>query len=524
MRDCCCSERRLELVFGERDRSIDQSLAGMVKAWSGAGAWAAEAELADAASALAKEREVSKGVGVGGQDVFAFPSLGDAVSAKPQKKKKGQTFSLSEITVGKYVGPGGKARGAVVNDTTKLTTEEMMMLPTGPRARSDDEQAEVGALGGGFRDYGGNRGGGDRLDREERRDRGGFGLGFERDREGGGGGGGFGRDRERDDGPSRADEDAKWGASKKFVPSLGVGERGGGGDRGGGGYEEDKRGGRVSDRDLPSRADEVDNWGSSKKFVPASQTLGGETNGERRIISGRSEERRGSAGYDDAPGGGLTSRADEVDNWAKGKKFVPSSTSSSRGFGFDAAAFKDAAAGPEADRWARRQPAPESEQRASERPRLKLQPRTLPVDSSSPPPARIHETDGGKDSLTVLEGSVSEELQQQLSAAAVSKHRPDPFAGARTQEQVLAEKGLDWRKIDANLDVSKEKPWRQGKQPSSGESSKPHTPPEKGVETAVKPPPLRTNPFGEARQQEVLLEAKGKDLHGLDADPEQHVA
>jgi hypothetical protein len=280
----------------------------------------------------------------------------------------------------------------------------------------------------------------------------------------------------------------------------------------------------VSDRDLPSRADEVDNWGSSKKFVPASQTLGGETNGERRIISGRSEERRGSAGYDDAPGGGLTSRADEVDNWAKGKKFVPSSTSSSRGFGFDAAAFKDAAAGPEADRWARRQPAPESEQRASERPRLKLQPRTLPVDSSSPPPARIHETDGGKDSLTVLEGSVSEELQQQLSAAAVSKHRPDPFAGARTQEQVLAEKGLDWRKIDANLDVSKEKPWRQGKQPSSGESSKPHTPPEKGVETAVKPPPLRTNPFGEARQQEVLLEAKGKDLHGLDADPEQHVA
>lgn len=515
------------MFFGERDRSIDQSLAGMVKAWGGAGAWAAEAELADAASAVAKEREVSKGVGgVGGQDVFAFPSLGDAVSAKPQKKKKGQTFSLSEITVGKYVGPGGKARGAVVNDTTKLTTEEMMMLPTGPRARSDDEQGEVGALGGGFRDYGGNRGGGDRLDREERRDRGGFGLGFERDREGGGGGGGggFGRDRERDDGPSRADEDAKWGASKKFVPSLGVGERGGGGDRGGG-YEEDKRGGRVSDRDLPSRADEVDNWGSSKKFVPASQTLGGESNGERRIISGRSEERRGSAGYDEAPGGGLTSRADEVDNWVKGKKFVPSSTSSSRGFGFDTAAFKDAAAGPEADRWARRQPAPESEHRASERPRLKLQPRTLPVESSSPPPpARTHETDGGKDSLTVLEGSVSEELQQQLSAAAVSKHRPDPFAGARTQEQVLAEKGLDWRKIDANLDVSKEKPWRQGKQPSSGESSKPHTPPEKGVETAAKPPPLRTNPFGEARQQEVLLEAKGKDLDGSDADPEQHVA
>ncbi|CAM6014580.1 unnamed protein product, partial [Sphagnum balticum] len=340
----------------------------MAKPWSGAGAWAAEAEWADA---QAKEREAFKGVG--GQDAFAFPSLGDAASAKP-KKKKGQTFSLSEITVGKYVGPGGKTRG--VTDTAKLTTEEMMMLPTGPRNRSEDEHAEVGGLGGGFRDYGGNRG--DRGDREERRDRGGFGGGFagERDREGGGG---FGRDRERDDGPSRADEDDKWGASKKFVPSQGV-ERGG--DRGGG-YEEDRRSGRVSDRDLPSRADEVDNWGSNKKFVPS---------------------------------------------------------------------------------------APAGEPRVSERPRLKLQPRTVPVDTFSPPPAPLaSETNGEKVLHPVPDDLLTEEQHQSTQTM---KPRPNPFGQARPREEVLAEKGQDWRKIDASLETHRESFRRPGSRPSSSHSSR----------------------------------------------------
>ncbi len=479
----------------------------MAKPWSGAGAWAAEAEWADA---QAKEREAFKGVG--GQDAFTFPSLGDAATAKP-KKKKGQTFSLSEITVGKYVGPGGKTRG--VTDTAKLTTEEMMMLPTGPRNRSEDEHAEIGGLGGGFRDYGGNRG--DRVDREERRERGGFGGGFagEREREGGGG---FGRDRERDDGPSRADEDDKWGASKKFVPSQGV-ERGG--DRGGG-YEEDRRSGRVSDRDLPSRADEVDNWGSSKKFVP-SAPAGGDGYADRRI-SGRFEERRLSGGYDDALVGG-PSRADEVDNWGKGKKFVPTAAPTHRGSRFDIA-FKDA--GAEADRWARREPVREVEPRVSERPRLKLQPRTVPVDTFSPSPAPLaSETNGEKVLHPVLDDTLTEEQHQSTQK---SKPRPNPFGQARPREEVLAEKGQDWRKIDASLETHRESFRRPGSRPSSshssrgggGVSSKPRTP-EIGLESVANPRP-RPNPFGEATPREVLLEQKGKDWRILDVDLERHIA
>ena len=33
-------------------------------------------------------------------------------------------------------------------------------LPKGPRAREDGEEADTGRLGGAFRDYGGQRGGG----------------------------------------------------------------------------------------------------------------------------------------------------------------------------------------------------------------------------------------------------------------------------------------------------------------------------------------------------------------------------
>ncbi|CAM6014582.1 unnamed protein product [Sphagnum balticum] len=387
----------------------------MAKPWSGAGAWAAEAEWADA---QAKERDAFKGVG--GQDAFAFPSLGDAATAKP-KKKKGQTFSLSEITVGKYVGPGGKTRG--VTDTTKLTTEEMMMLPTGPRNRSEDEHAEVGGLGGGFRDYGGNRG--DRGDREERRDRGGFGGGFA---------------------------------------------------------------------------------------------------GEHRRISGRFEERRLSGGYDDAPVGG-PSRADEVDNWGKGKKFVPTAAPTHRGSRFEIA-FKDA--GAEADRWARREPVREVEPRVSERPRLKLQPRTVSVDTFSPPPAPLaSETNGEKVLHPVLDDTLTEEQHQSTQTL---KPRPNPFGQARPREEVLAEKGQDWRKIDASLETHRESFRRPGSRPSSshssrgggGVSSKPRTP-EIGLESVANPRP-RPNPFGEATPREVLLEQKGKDWRILDVDLERHIA
>ncbi|KAG0593549.1 hypothetical protein M758_1G330500 [Ceratodon purpureus] len=497
----------------------------MARAWGGAGAWAAEAELADQE---AKEREAATYKAPGAHKEEAFPSLGDSLQSKPTKKKnKGVTVSLSELMVGKYVGPGGKQRSSYT-DSTKLTTEELLSLPTGPRERAEDE-APIGGLGGGFKDYGGFRGGAnDRAgEREERR--GGFGGGYGGDREGGGGGFGRDRSRERDDGPSRADSDDKWGATKKFVPSL-PSERGA--DRGGerGGYEEDRgRGGRLSDRDMPSRADEVDNWGSTKKFVPAAPAgAGGDGYNDRRS-SGRYEERRVSmGGFDDHPRSDrdLVSRADEVDNWGKGKKFVPSAAPPSRGAGggFDST-YREA--GADADRWARKEPvARDPEQpRVSERPRLKLAPRSLPVDSPPRPASASTEVNGEK------EGG---ETEQQSSPAQKPKARFNPFGGARPREEILAEKGQDYRKIDAELEVPRERFGRPGSshsnRPGSSHSTRPGSRPGTPGGVSSRPgtpevPRSRPSPFGEARPRDTnLVEARGKDSQTLNVDLERRLA
>jgi hypothetical protein len=85
-------------------------------------------------------------------DPNLFPSLGEAVKQQQPKKKKGQKLHLGEFlaapartTVG-YRGPSDQ--------------EILASLPTAPRAdRGDDGGADTGTgLGGGFKEYGGNRG------------------------------------------------------------------------------------------------------------------------------------------------------------------------------------------------------------------------------------------------------------------------------------------------------------------------------------------------------------------------------
>eukprot|EP00271_Cylindrocystis_brebissonii_P001130 TRINITY_DN11420_c0_g1_i2.p1 TRINITY_DN11420_c0_g1~~TRINITY_DN11420_c0_g1_i2.p1 ORF type:complete len:616 (-),score=159.82 TRINITY_DN11420_c0_g1_i2:83-1930(-) len=223
------------------------------KGWA-KGAWAADAELEEEEEKEKKEKEPYRPGAysvAAKQEEVAFPSLGEA-QKKGKKKGKGQTLSLSEFTTGQTVGLGAR-RTATGSDTGKLTVDEMMNLPRGPRER---DESEVGALGGGFKGYGGQRGG----DRENRNERGG-------DREDG-----F-RDRDRDEGPSRADESNNWGDKKQFVPSSDRSRGGGGFDRDR--NDRDRRGGGASDDLGPSRADEVDNWGANKKFVASSAPRGG---------------------------------------------------------------------------------------------------------------------------------------------------------------------------------------------------------------------------------------------------------
>lgn len=434
----------------------------MAKPWGGAGAWAAEAERAD----LEKEKEMAAR-GPSNQD---FPDLSTANTQVKQKKKKGQSMSLSELHGGPYVGPGGKLRGSHMFDNPGLTPQEMMSLPTGPRDRSGEEPV-AGGLGGGFRDYGNYRGGGGGgglgRDREEYGQGRAFGGGFEREERGG-----FGRDRDRDDGPSRADEHDNWGAVKKFVPS-GPGSAYG---------DDDRRSSRLSDRDLPSRADEVNNWGSTKKFVPA--------------LDSRNSFRSDDGGRD------LSSRADEVDNWGAAKKFVPSAPPS-RGPG---GGFEYREPGADSDRWSRREPvrdAYDSGRPTSERPRLVLQPRTRPLDASPPPPPVAQPDE--RENKTPLTGEV---LEQDLPP--IPKPKSNPFGAARPREEVLAEKGLDWRKFEVERESTS--------RPSSSQGSRPQTP-EVGTDGAARPRP-KINPFGNAKPREVLLEEKGKDYRKMDFELE----
>ncbi|XP_047322367.1 eukaryotic translation initiation factor 4B2 [Impatiens glandulifera] len=293
-----------------------------------------------------------------------------------------------------------------------------------------------------------------------------------------GGGGGFStygrsggfparRDREDSSGGGGGDGDTSWGG-------------GGGGRRSyGGGFDEDRRQPpplhRASDFDQPSRADEVDNWAMAKK--PLQSYDSGPT---------RPPNRYGSLGA----GEGM-SRADEVDSWAAGKKPIPasaarysSSTTTSSSTTFGASTFRNT--GPEPERWS------SGERVDQERPKLVLQARSEAAAVSDAPKA----------------------------------NKPSPFGAARPREEVLAEKGLDWKKIDLEIDAKKtSRPTSsQSSRPSSAQSNRSEGQGLQGggvVEGASKQRP-KVNPFGDAKPRELLLEEKGMDWRKIDLGLEEY--
>ncbi|KAK8529365.1 hypothetical protein V6N12_060147 [Hibiscus sabdariffa] len=375
----------------------------MSKPWGGVGAWAAEAEREEAEERRAAEAEAAAGPTAESQ---SFPSLKEAVSTKPKKKK----MTLSEFTRGSYSssGGGGVGVGSRVTDYNKLTPEEMMLLPTRPKERTAEEM-EYGRLGGGFSSYG---------------------------RSGPSAGRGM---RERDG------SDGSWGSGRKQY----------------GGFDEERRGppSRVSDFHQPSRADEVDNWAITKKTTPS-------------FDSGR-QNRYGGLG---AGGGGGNSKADEVDNWTAGKRSIPARPST---FG---SGFRDS--GPEPDRWTRGGGGGFRE----ERPRLVLDP-----------------------------------PRGELNEPVVKTNKPNPFGAARPREEVLAEKGMDWKKLDSEIEskkVTSRPTSSHSSRPSSAQSSRSEGPRLQGTENAVKPRP-KGNPFGDAKPREVLLEERGKDWRKIDLELER---
>ncbi|XP_048597742.1 eukaryotic translation initiation factor 4B2-like isoform X2 [Brassica napus] len=229
----------------------------------------------------------------------------------------------------------------------------------------------------------------------------------------------------------------------------------GGGRRGYGGFDDDQRGGsRVSDFPLQSRADEADDWGKGKKSLPV-------------FDQGRQGRYGGGGGGGGSYGGGF-SKADEVGNWGAGKSQASLSKSSTFGSGGV----------------------------QEERRRLVLEPRKA----------------------VVVESGVSETLTE----TGVKTSKASPFGAARPREQVLAEKGLDWKKLDSEIEAKKGS--SQTSRPSSAQSSRPSSAQSNRsesltLENVVKPRP-KVNPFGDAKPREVLLEEQGKDWRKMDSELE----
>ncbi|CAN6244972.1 unnamed protein product, partial [Urochloa humidicola] len=258
--------------------------------------------------------------------------------------------------------------------------------------------------------------------------------------------------------------------------SYGSGDRGGGG----GGFDDDgRRGppGRGADLDMPSRADEDRDWSMSKK------SLAPVDSGPRSRYGGL-----GSGGAV-APVG----RADDDGDWSRGKKPMaptPSRYPSLGGGG--SGGFRDSPVSTDsADRWSRA--APTNGER--ERPRLVLDPPKRDASATAIPPAEA------------------------------GRNRPSPFGAARPRENVLADKGLDWKKMETEID--QKKPSRptssQSSRPESSHSSRPGSPGSQvsaaGSEGVPRARP-KVNPFGDAKPREVILQEKGKDWRKIDLELE----
>ncbi|XP_047308193.1 eukaryotic translation initiation factor 4B3-like [Impatiens glandulifera] len=347
--------------------------------WSKPGAWALESEENEAE--LLRQSKEEELINKSDTDLTDFPSLSAAAATKT-KKKKPQTISLGEFTNSKYSNPSQRAP----------TFQDLSSLPTGPRERTADE-LDRSKLGGGFRSYGGgydrnrnadgddssnSRWGSSRVSDESRRQ------------------GGFGRDSNSEFQSSRADDVDDWGATKKTLVNNGLERRG---DRGGGG------GGFFGSE---SKADESDNWGSNKSFVPSEGGRRFEGHRERRVV-----------GFESSGGS-------DSDNWGKkkedeGRKFVAAvgafdSLRERRG-GFESG---------DSETWGKKR----EDGVGSVRPKLNLQPRSLPVNDN----------------------------QQQNSSEVPAAAKPkasNPFGEARPREEVLKEKGQDWKEMDEKLESLK---------------------------------------------------------------------
>lgn len=106
------------------------------------GSWAEDVEQEEAKNGPLRDEE-------------AFPTLGEAVSKEPKASKAGGKKKPVKMGLTDFLGAQTARR-------TASDKEILMALPKGSSGLPKEER-DSNALGGGFKDYGGNRGGASRL-------------------------------------------------------------------------------------------------------------------------------------------------------------------------------------------------------------------------------------------------------------------------------------------------------------------------------------------------------------------------
>ncbi|XAR72730.1 hypothetical protein NMG60_11019467 [Bertholletia excelsa] len=328
-----------------------------------------------------------------------YPSLMAAAAAKTKKKKKPQAMPLSEFT---------KQSQSQPTNSQGLTDVDRAMLPTGPRERTAEE-LDRSRLGGGFRSFDRNRYGDESSNSRWGSSR----VSSDEPRR-----------QNRELAPSRADGADDWGASKKAVSS------------------ERRERGRFFGSD--PRADESESWVLNKSFVPSEgrrfenpreRRVGFESNGGADSDNWvkKKEEERGkfaanAGGFDslrERRGGFDSNGGADSDTWLK-KKEEERGKFAANGGAFDSLRERrggfDSNSGADSDNWGKKR----EEGSGAGRPRLNLQPRTLSVEQNGP-------------------------------VTSVKPKGSNPFGAARPREEVLREKGQDWKEIEEKLETVKAK-------------------------------------------------------------------
>eukprot|EP00252_Welwitschia_mirabilis_P006740 TRINITY_DN17643_c0_g1_i2.p1 TRINITY_DN17643_c0_g1~~TRINITY_DN17643_c0_g1_i2.p1 ORF type:complete len:365 (-),score=65.45 TRINITY_DN17643_c0_g1_i2:234-1328(-) len=189
---------------------------------------------------------------------------------------------------------------------------------------------------------------------------------------------------------------------------------------------------RRRENDEPSRADSVSRWSSAKSSGPPSHKehfgfgdgfskadeVENWSAGKKTSVPPPPEKKYGAGG-----GGGFfrdSTRADHSENWFADRRggSIAADSASSKGSGLGFDSYKGDSNG---DRWSRRE-----ENSHGERRRLVLQPRS--VGGASPAETAWSKSGGN-----------------------------NPFGDARPREEVLAQKGQDWKKIDEEIDSRRSK-------------------------------------------------------------------